>query len=126
MTFTIKGQPIPKKNSQQIRYKRIGQNKVPFVAQSDRYIAYEEVAIWQLKSQRCQLPPPPYNIECVFYRSDRIHCDLVNLLEAVDDILTRAGIIEDDWWQIVGGHDGSRVKIDKQNPRTEITITTLE
>jgi hypothetical protein len=36
------------------------------------------------------------------------------------------GIIEDDNSQIVAGHDGSRVRYDKNNPRTEIEITEME
>ena len=47
---------------------------------------------------------------------------LVNLLQAVDDILVDAGILADDNYCIVAGHDGSRVYYDKQNPRTEIGI----
>ena len=46
----------------------------------------------------------------------------MNLLQAVDDILVEAGILEDDNYCIVAGHDGSRVYYDKQNPRTEIGI----
>ena len=49
-----------------------------------------------------------------------------NLLEAIDDILTHYCVIEDDDAQHVGGHDGSRVLYDKENPRTEIYITTLD
>ena len=49
--------------------------------------------------------------------------DLVNLLEATCDILVDANVIADDNSGIVAGHDGSRVKYDKDNPRVEITIT---
>lgn len=119
----IKGEPATKKNSQVIRYKKIGQRKVPFIAQSERYTAYEKAALIQLKLQNEDIGKPPYNVQCIYYRSNMIHCDLVNLLEATDDILTRAGIIEDDWFGIVASHNGSCVKIDKENPRTEITIT---
>ena len=47
----------------------------------------------------------------------------MNLLAAVDDLLVEAGIIADDNSKIVVSHDGSRVLYDKENPRTEITIT---
>lgn len=50
--------------------------------------------------------------------------DLSNLIEAVDDILVKAGVLEDDNYKIVQSHDGSRVLHDKENPRTEITIET--
>ena len=49
-------------------------------------------------------------------------CDLTNLLEAIDDILTHYGVIADDNYSIVAAHDGSRVFVDKQNPRTEVII----
>lgn len=127
MHLTIKGQPIPKKNSQEIRYKILKGKRIPFIAQSKAYETYEEAAIWQLKTQCRQLPgPPPYNIKCLFYRSNLIHCDTLNLQEAIDDILVRAGVIPDDWWGIVGAHDGSRVYLDRTNPRTEIYITRME
>ena len=124
--FKINGQPIPKKNSMQIRYKNSAGRRVPFIAQNDRYKEYEESAVWQLRTQRQPIPNPPYNVKCVFYRKNRLRCDLVNLIESVDDILTRAGIIPDDNFEIVAGHDGSRVLIDKENPRTEIEITSIK
>ena len=49
--------------------------------------------------------------------------DLVNLLEALDDILVHYGVLEDDNCGIIVSHDGSRVHYDKENPRTEVTIT---
>ena len=50
--------------------------------------------------------------------------DLTNLLEAVDDMLVKAGVLADDNRDIVAGHDGSRVYYDKDNPRIEIDITS--
>ena len=55
----------------------------------------------------------------------RRRVDLLNLLEATLDILVDARILEDDNSNIVGGHDGSRVLYDKENPRTEIFIYPL-
>ena len=43
-----------------------------------------------------------------------------------DDILVYYGILKDDNFMIVAGHDGSRVKVDRVNPRTEIFITRME
>lgn len=124
--FILKGNPTTKKNSQEIRYKYIGRKQVPFIAQNDNYTAYETACIWQLKTQRQTLPSPPYNVKCVYYRANRIRCDLTNLLEATDDILVRAGILPDDYFGIIAAHDGSRVFFDKNNPRVEITITSLK
>ena len=52
--------------------------------------------------------------------------DQVNLLEATLDILVEYGVLADDNSNIVVSHDGSRVLYDKNNPRTEITITDVE
>ena len=37
-----------------------------------------------------------------------------------------SGILADDHYGIVESHDGSRCYVDKDNPRTEITITKVE
>ena len=115
--------PRTKKNSQQIVInKKTGR---PFVMQSSKYKEYEKNAGWFLK----KLPKPinePVNVKCVFYRETRIRCDLSNLLEAAMDILVEYGILSDDNFNIITGFDGSRVYIDKANPRTEITIETVE
>lgn len=68
----------------------------------------------------------PVNVKCLFYMPTRRKCDLTNLLEAIDDILVKAGLLSDDNFTIVESHDGSRVLYDKANPRTEIEITKNE
>ena len=65
-------------------------------------------------------------MKALFYRSDARRVDLTNLEEALDDILVLYGILRDDNFKIVQSHDGSRVYIDRENPRTEITITKGE
>ena len=115
--------PRTKKNSQQIMINR--KTGKPFVMQSSKYKEYEKNAGWFLK----KLPKPinePVNVKCVFYRETKIRCDLSNLLEAAMDILVEYGILADDNFNIITGFDGSRVYIDKENPRTEITIETIE
>jgi Holliday junction resolvase RusA-like endonuclease len=52
--------------------------------------------------------------------------DLTNLLNAINDILVKYEILADDNSSIVFSMDGSRVFYDKENPRTEITITEVE
>ena len=121
--YTIKLAPITKKNSQQIlTNKATGR---AFIAPSSRYKRYEKEAAWFLKPR----PPRPIecevNIKCLFYMPTRRLVDLTNLLEACDDILVNEGIIKDDNSRIVVAHDGSRVLYDKDNPRTEITITRI-
>lgn len=121
--YTIKLAPITKKNSQQIlNNPKTGR---PFIMPSKKYKEYEKEAAWFLKP----MPPRPIecrvNIKCLFYLPTRRRTDLTNLLEAVDDLLVHAGIIADDHYGIVEAHDGSRCFVDKDNPRTEITITRI-
>lgn len=68
----------------------------------------------------------PVNVRCIFYRDSARRCDLTNLLEAVDDILVKYKVLADDNFKIIAGHDGSRVYIDRDNPRTEIYIEAME
>lgn len=122
--YTIKLPPITKKNSQQILTNpKTGR---PFIMPSAKYKEYEREAGWFLKPR----PPRPIecslHIKCLFYLPTRRRTDLTNLLEAVDDLLVHAGIIADDHYGIVTSHDGSRVRWDKDNPRTEIIITKYE
>lgn len=114
----IKGRPYTKKNHQQIRKTGNGRR---FIASSDEYLAYEERALWQLRFIADHIDVP-CNVKCVYYMPTRHRVDLVNLLEATCDILVKAGVLKDDNSNIVAGHDGSRVKYDKANPRVEITI----
>lgn len=121
--YTIKLPPITKKNSQQIMTnKKTGR---PFIMPSSQYKKYEREAARFLTPR----PPRPIecslNIKCLFYLPTRRRTDLTNLLEAVDDLLVAEGIIADDHYGIVTAHDGSRCHYDKDNPRTEITITRL-
>lgn len=65
-------------------------------------------------------------MRCLYYMPNRRRVDLVNLMEATCDILVKAGVLDDDRAAIVAGHDGSRVLLDRQNPRVEIEITRME
>lgn len=54
--------------------------------------------------------------------------DITNLLGALHDVLVRAGVLADDSSlseRIVVGVDGSRVFVDRENPRTEVEITEV-
>ena len=127
VAFTIYGNPKSKKNSQKIiyRYTAAGMKKIPCIVQSDAYQAYAKDVTAQLKEKGIWGIGinEPVNVRCRFFREDRRRCDLTNLLAAIDDILVDAGVIQDDNYNIIMGHDGSRVFYDKENPRTEIMIT---
>ena len=110
--------PISKKNSQRIlRNRHTGRR---FIAPSEQYKQYEREAGWFMPNNI--FIDKPVNVKCLFYIPTRRKCDLTNLLEAIDDILVKYGILADDNYTVIQSHDGSRVYYDKENPRTEIYI----
>lgn len=114
-------EPRSKKNSQQICIN--SRTKRPFVKQNEKYVQFEKDCGSFLNDYYDDPINYPVNVECVFYRSTKIRCDLVNLQEAILDVLVKYGILADDNFNIVATMDGSTVLIDKNNPRIEITIT---
>ena len=119
--FTVKLSPITKKNHQMIlRNSKTGK---PFVSPSKQYKQYEKDAMWFIPKN--EYIDYPVNIKCLFYMPTRRRCDLTNLLEAIDDVMVKAGLLKDDDYTIIVSHDGSRVLYDKENPRTEVEITEI-
>lgn len=121
---TIPIEPRSKKNSQQICINP--RTRRPFVKQNERYVRFEKDCGYYLRHKPPAPIDYPVNVKCIFYRSSRIRCDLVNLQEAILDVLCRYEILADDNFNIVAAEDGSRIRIDKDNPRIEITITRME
>ena len=66
------------------------------------------------------------NVRCVYYMKTARRVDLANLIEATTDILVKTRVLEDDNSKIVAAHDGSRVELDRKNPRVEIEIEEME
>ena len=123
LSFTIPLTPISKKNSQQILINKATGR--PFIMPSKRYKEYEQDAMHFIP-KGCEAIDYPVNIRCKFYMPTKRRVDLTNLLEAIDDIMVKAGILQDDHSGIVVGHDGSRVLYDKNRPRTEVEIEIIK
>lgn len=123
LEFAIMLPPISKKNSQQIMVNRA--TGKPFIMPSKQYKEYERAALWQIPNVAEPINSP-CNVKCLFYMPTHRKCDLTNMLEAIDDIMVRAGLLADDNFTIVESHDGSRILYDKENPRTEIEIRLKE
>lgn len=121
MNFTISLIPISKKNHQQILINR--KTGKPFVAPSKQYQDYERDAMWFVP--KVKQIDYPVNVKCLFYMPTKRLCDLTNMLEAVDDVMVKAGLLKDDNYKIIASHDGSRVLYDKFNPRTEVYIERI-
>lgn len=130
--YTISGDPVSKKNSQRIVLLHCkGTNGKPItrpmIAPSALYKKYEKKALKELADVApFDTSIGPVNIKCIYYTKTLRNVDLTNLLEATDDILVKTRIIPDDGRKYVGGHDGSRIYHDKDNPRVEIEISYIE
>jgi Holliday junction resolvase RusA-like endonuclease len=116
--FTIKVTPVTKKNHQQIVFNKTTGRRM--VVPSPQYRQYEKDARWFLPN----VAPieNKVNVKAIFYMPTRRRVDLLNLQEALLDILVKYGVIADDNSNIVHSMDGSYVDYDKENPRTEVYI----
>ena len=119
LKFTIKENPMTKKNSQQIFWnQRINR---PFITQSKKYKEYEAVACNYIPT----LEEPidyPVRVKATYYRKTKHNVDLNNLNQALHDIMVKYGCLKDDNYKIVCSVDGTRCYIDNENPRTVVEI----
>lgn len=127
--FVISLAPITKKNSQQIIYlgpkcPRCGRGSKVCPLPSAKYRQYEREAYKYMPPDTDTIDYP-VNIQAIYYMPTRRRVDLMNLHEALHDVLVKYQVIADDNSNIVASTDGSRVRYDKNNPRTEIEITEV-
>lgn len=137
--FVILGPPRVKKNNQRLASR--GKYAVRYNTPS--YKEWLSKAIPQIYDQKKQLDhiiDYPVNLRCMFYMPTRGRVDLSALYEGIQDLLASKDkydkngrlksiglyVLDDDNYKIVAGHDGSRVHVDKANPRMEIFITKME
>lgn len=118
LKFTILLNPVTKKNSGQI----VKRGNKHIIIPSKQFIKYQEACGWFMPEIKepinCKI-----NIKAVYYMPTRRRVDITNLHSALHDILVHYKVIEDDNCKVVIATDGSRVKYDKERPRTEIVIT---
>lgn len=123
MKIVIPITPRPKKNSQQIIYNK--KTKKPMIVQSKLYTNFERECGLYLLKYKSNIDYS-INLKIEFYVPDRRKRDIANYIEAIQDILVKYEVIQDDNYNIVSSLDGTRMYIDKENPRVEIEITKLE
>ena len=112
-----------KKNSQQIIFnKNTGK---PMIIQSKYYHEFEQNCGYFLQRYAKHIDYP-VNLKCTFYVPDKRKRDIVNLLNAVQDILVKYDVIADDNYSIVVGLDGSRIIYEKGREETVIEIKEIE
>ena len=118
INFVLPGNPATKKNSQEIVRPK---GRPPIIVQNKRYKEYEKAC----REYVPKMPEPidyPVEVSCLYYRKDNRRCDLTNLLAATTDILVKYGVLADDNYKIITSVDGSRVFVEKDRPRAEVTI----
>lgn len=129
--YTIPLDPRTKKNHQRIagtgpkcpackRFLRL------YILQSRAHDDYKALARPFLTPRPEEPIATPVQVTYLFYMKTRRIVDKSGLMQAADDLLVECGILEDDNSRILVSHDGTRVLYDKNNPRTEITITPME
>ena len=119
INFTIPLKPVTKKNHMQF-----GRNKYTgktFVKQSPGYCQYEKD--FMIVCPNIDTIDFPINLQAIYYMPTKRKVDLINLHAALHDCLVKKGVLIDDNSNIIISTDGSRVFYDKDNPRTEISIT---
>lgn len=116
--FRIDIAPVTKKNHGQIIVNR--KTGKPMVIPSKQFLQYEKDAHWFMP--KISTIEEPVNVKAVFYMPTKRRVDLVNLQEALLDVLVKEQIIADDNSNIVFSMDGSYVDYDKDHPRTEVYI----
>ncbi|MDU6902537.1 MAG: RusA family crossover junction endodeoxyribonuclease [Veillonella sp.] len=115
--IVFKGRPITKKNHGQIVKNGNKRGYIP----SEAYSNYEDACLWQLAGKKLHISGIVV-VECKYYLPNkRSWPDLIGLLQATSDILTKAKVIDDDKW-ICSYGDSCIAGIDKENPRVEIRI----
>ena len=122
MKITIPITPRSKKNSQQIIYNH--KTKRPMIIQSKLYSDFERECGLYLKKYKSNIDYR-VNLKIEFYVPDKRKRDIANYIEAIQDILVKYEVIQDDNYNIVSSLDGTRMYLDKENPRVEIEITKI-
>lgn len=125
--FTIPVKPRTKKNHSQLVTLKTGRQ---ILLPSKTYAEFEKaVKKWYSKAadniQNIYVDYP-INLKCLFYKEKNYKSDLAGYLQAIQDTLVKVGMLKDDNHYIVESTDGSRVYLDRENPRIEVIITESE
>lgn len=95
------------------------------IIQSEQYREFEKVCAFYMIPIANKINKPinyPINLKCTFYFPDKRRRDTVNMLEAIQDILVKYKVLEDDNYTIVASLDGTRSIYEKGREETIIEI----
>lgn len=127
LEFTIPVKPRTKKNHQE--FIRPGQGSRVIAIPSKQYRQFEADCLWTIPARAKLGIDYPVNVKVVYYVDSKRKVDRTNLESAVMDMLVKAGVLKDDSAinpAIAVTTDGSKVLIDRQNPRIEIEIAKYD
>lgn len=122
INFTIPVAPVTKKNHGQIVTMKNGRS---IMLPSKQYRQYENECGHYMRGRGVEIDCP-VNVKAIYYTKTRRKVDLCNLHAALHDMLVKHHVLADDNASIIVSTDGSRVRHDKYNPRTEVWIEPLE
>lgn len=96
----------------------------PRLISSKQYRQWATAALWQLKTHPAvgRQWKYPLTVYFKFYRKTRRRWDYNNLSQGPLDLLTEAGIIEDDDMNHVIPNFSGGWEVDKKNPRVEMYL----
>lgn len=126
LTFTIGVHPRTKKNHSNIVTLKNGRT---ILIPSKAYKDFEKEVCLAIKDKFGNKFTPidfPINVKALYYQNSNRRADLCNYHAALHDALVKSNLIKDDNFKIIVSTDGSRVYVDKENPRIEVEITRLE
>lgn len=112
-----------KKNSQKIIVNP--RTRKPMIIQSDLYKQFERDCGYYLNKYRGLNIDYPINLKCTFIVGDKRKRDIVNLLNAIQDILVKYQVIIDDNYNVVASLDGTRIEYEKGIEKTIIEIERI-
>lgn len=124
MKFTLNVKPRTKKNHSQLVTLKTGRQ---MMLPSKQYREFEKEVINEVETNcgNIKTIDYPINLKCSFFKEKNYRSDLTGYLQAIQDALVKAKLLLDDNSNIVASTDGSRVFLDRNNPRIEIEITRL-
>lgn len=118
-------EPKTKKNNSEVRFNR--KTGKPFISPSPAFKNYQaECEVYLYPLRHALEGKKGLNVKATYYMKTKRRVDLNNLHNALHDILVHYQIIDDDNSEVIAATDGSRVKYDKEFPRTEITIKEIK
>lgn len=124
LKFTIPVKPRTKKNHTNFVTLRNGKT---ILLPSKPYREFEKTVCTFIEGHFGNIEPieEPVNLKCIFYKEKDYRSDLPGYIQAIADSLVKGGLLKDDNTKIITGIDGSRVFLDRDNPRIEVEITKI-